>query len=906
MIEEIEEQEFYQCDFTTASAWEVFISRLEEVIHDWKLSNLKRGPPLKSGDLSKNDWEITSEKVSFADVDFVLTRHRVRLEDAAASLPGDQSAEPCQALADMMSLENTFPEAGAPAPPVVCWFGLRDFLVLAPARGAQVSSESKLKMLLSSVCMAVSNSGCELPVLVQALEPWQQYCVGVCEARGVRTEFEMVHLKRPPPHCKHLTGLVEVFKSKLMSAVPLEPVTVSVRFTYVLRDWTSSTWSQEPPDFDFLQGEMLGVLELGKLPFGATFDPISELSLHATWPQLAENVVVDSESYSDLEPAHAPLWSVRVAVHERPACLLGECLAEFLQLCSQPASLADLLGDLVADRASRNFGGSLSVLTESPVPTISKMLRRATGSGGRPSPEGPLSEEVLMPILFFLFPDADSKCKSPYADSMATSYTSEEKNSLMSGLKSAARDGLVWRLAVATAHAVHTLGGPRAAAHLWYELGQELRYRWEKNIPVPGVAPGFPDHRTCLLHQKLQMFNCCVERRAMRERLAVSWSSPQPLESDEPRDTARDKRPRHKHSLWNQPVGRLERHGDLRLLHTGEHLYIPVTQDPVPKTEDQIEEDANVLIQLGTDSEGVELRARMMSASLLSDMESFKAANPGAVLEDFIRWYSPRDWIEGEEQDDFGQKKGTLSQRMQIKDNMWVEVWNAAKPVPAQRQKRLFDDTCEAEKVLFFFSAQRMSGVARLLLPTLVHAAVSRLVEEQKDYIPGLEASMQSIVKRAERLTRNPHPSQRHYEELVSELVGAETVVAQAISLEHKFCSDNSVGLQVFLARLMTETDVEVPGGPWGAIGNKIRAMFGEAQKALQLVSKVERAGEDEPWSHSPAAIFPPPTKREFVLRAVASRPAPYSAPSPQRMYCSLQRHEFRLAGAFSLDTVFQ
>lgn len=34
-----------------------------------------------------------------------------------------------------------------------------------------------------------------------------------------------------------------------------------------------------------------------------------------------------------------------------------------------------------------------------------------------------------------------------------------------------------------------------------------------------------------------------------------------------------------------------------------------------------------------------------MSASLLSDMESFKAANPLGILEDFIRWYSPCDWI---------------------------------------------------------------------------------------------------------------------------------------------------------------------------------------------------------------------------------------------------------------------
>jgi Rab3 GTPase-activating protein catalytic subunit len=47
-------------------------------------------------------------------------------------------------------------------------------------------------------------------------------------------------------------------------------------------------------------------------------------------------------------------------------------------------------------------------------------------------------------------------------------------------------------------------------------------------------------------------------------------------------------------------------------------------QEPNPKTEDQVEEDAEVLLQLGTDTQGVEMRAHLMSASLLSDMESFK------------------------------------------------------------------------------------------------------------------------------------------------------------------------------------------------------------------------------------------------------------------------------------------
>ena len=56
--------------------------------------------------------------------------------------------------------------------------------------------------------------------------------------------------------------------------------------------------------------------------------------------------------------------------------------------------------------------------------------------------------------------------------------------------------------------------------------------------------------------------------------------------------------------------------------------------------------------RLGTSSEGAHLRARMQSACLLSDMEAFKAANPGCTLGDFVRWYSPRDWVEEETVDD--------------------------------------------------------------------------------------------------------------------------------------------------------------------------------------------------------------------------------------------------------------
>jgi Rab3 GTPase-activating protein catalytic subunit len=35
---------------------------------------------------------------------------------------------------------------------------------------------------------------------------------------------------------------------------------------------------------------------------------------------------------------------------------------------------------------------------------------------------------------------------------------------------------------------------------------------------IPGLPLGTPDHSYCLFHQKLQMINCCIERKLAREQ----------------------------------------------------------------------------------------------------------------------------------------------------------------------------------------------------------------------------------------------------------------------------------------------------------------------------------------------------------------------------------------------------
>lgn len=62
----VEIEDVYHHDFTTASEWEVFVARLEEVIHEWKLSHAKPSPSLKDGDFLNLSWEENTEKLNFA------------------------------------------------------------------------------------------------------------------------------------------------------------------------------------------------------------------------------------------------------------------------------------------------------------------------------------------------------------------------------------------------------------------------------------------------------------------------------------------------------------------------------------------------------------------------------------------------------------------------------------------------------------------------------------------------------------------------------------------------------------------------------------------------------------------------------------------------------------------------
>ncbi|CAG8829390.1 14992_t:CDS:2, partial [Racocetra persica] len=198
----------------------------------------------------------------------------------------------------------------------------------------------------------------------------------------------------------------------------------------------------------------------------------------------------------------------------------------------------------------------------------------------------------------------------------------------------------------------------------------------------------------------------------------------------------------------NKREGHLHPFNDLTLLVTGEPLWVPETQEVGFMTEDMLREQEEIFEKLGTSEDATKVRAQMQSAHLLSDMQAFKAANPHAILEDFIRWHSPRDWIP----DDNNPNKGTLSQRMLEKGNLWQELWKTAQRIPADHQTPLFKCSLEAEKALHYLEHLSVKDLFQMLLPTIFLIAYDTLVSHPvsksiKQVASGLETLAKELIK---------------------------------------------------------------------------------------------------------------------------------------------------------------
>jgi Rab3 GTPase-activating protein catalytic subunit len=249
----------------------------------------------------------------------------------------------------------------------------------------------------------------------------------------------------------------------------------------------------------------------------------------------------------------------------------------------------------------------------------------------------------------------------------------------------------------------------------------------------------------------------------------------------------------------------------LRLLNKPHRLIqIPKTQPPPLFTEDTAREREAAMHALGDTPEGRLVRVRLQSDQLVSDMSAFKAANPGSCLADFVRWHSPRDWIEEETEAEetrdgdtdakIAPRPGKLSARMGSANNTWKTLWRDAPIVPASRQKPLFDPIREGERALEYLDTAPPPEIFAQILAAAAAAVgdayaetffvASSGEEHLSDEFKAPDAPSKEALTRAHAMATNvlsrACPYEAEYAAVAGELQRAERAVARSLALKKR------------------------------------------------------------------------------------------------------------------------
>ena len=298
---------------------------------------------------------------------------------------------------------------------------------------------------------------------------------------------------------------------------------------------------------------------------------------------------------------------------------------------------------------------------------------------------------------------------------------------------------------------------------------------------------------------------------------------------------------------------------------------------------------------------------------------------PKPYLESSIKYEQPLDP---------GVYGGHLSARM-AKESVWKEVWYVAKPIPIWHQKRLFDDTKEAERILHHFTQCQIKSIAQLMLPPLLHAAYDRTTQFPDSNVSFIKDKLDGIYKKLKDLHRYPSDDTEYYKEIIKNISECEVLLSKYYSLRKKLShqepkvqpsesskrlselerrtrrnvkgpkltsqtSKSLSELQVSEEELLKElisSEIELPCAARSSWGNVIQRLF-----HAQQIATANKNPTTQP-RHVP--IFPLPVGREYILQTLTRHPSPVSRVCPQRMFVTLSGSEFRVAYANSSDKTF-
>lgn len=719
-MEETDAEVFEITDFTTVSEWEKFTGSLVDIFTEWK---------------TLPETHQCSDKLDFYDCQFsvCLCSSTARCFEEKAHLKSAGEVFPSCRVDDSTVSDSVIESGGknsvalmkGPAKlgrnvedsPVArsilladdefsvedCIgrrFGVTRFVLVSRETG-EIAPHHSSHTLISAIRLALLDSDWDIPVFLMSpplscsqTELFHFCCDGLSVSAGSVTEFRDTLLSRAPEHIYCLSGLLSVLKQKLSLSAE-QCVSVSMRHAYRCSEYGVLLYSLSAlprpnnvsTSTDLSRSQLKAVISK-PLDFLPIRDPVSRLELKAVWSEVSESLVLEN-TITSLDPFSAPKLTVQAVSDFSPQTTLHNLV---LHVCD----LHDGVGQIQI------------------------------------GPVDPAVNSLLSELCDAVFSDC-------IENEEVSSFLPDEIQLWLGRLLSwRLQYRLLWQLAcVAT-----FLSGERSQKEVllytfWELFIEKVDALWSDSPRrvVDGVSSGPPDHATCSLHQNLQMINYCIE--AMGSDLNNSTGDSSDCSSGEEFFDACDSVPP------GSGEGRSHVLENITLIETGEPLYVPHTQDIAPLTRDQIQRQADELLAMGSDESGSYRRADYMASTYLrSDMEAFKAANPGATLADFIRWYSPVDWL-----DDENAGRGCLSERMRAEDNIWRRTWNESQPMPVFRQKRLFQPRAHGLECLDDIKSTPISLVLLQLRSFIAYSSVFRLLSElQLSEVSPLENDLLKLV----------------------------------------------------------------------------------------------------------------------------------------------------------------
>jgi hypothetical protein len=181
-------------------------------------------------------------------------------------------------------------------------------------------------------------------------------------------------------------------------------------------------------------------------------------------------------------------------------------------------------------------------------------------------------------------------------------------------------------------------------------------------------------------------------------------------------------------------------------VHNGDQLYAPYLQRPHPLADDVVLE-RKLLLSRDRNGEGrikvqcrLELAQRLQKPKLLSDMRAFKAANPKANFQDFVKWYgnpgnplddyndAPVEGLSPEQasSESAAMKLDRASEAMKVLTStrdFWAACWEEAKPAPASEQLPLFDITSTVEVALDYLEQMHPANLLNQVMAVNLSAS---------------------------------------------------------------------------------------------------------------------------------------------------------------------------------------